>query len=89
MLNRIIIDILIFFAVLFLPPIFSVVVALFFLYYFKSFYEIIFIGLIIDILYGRPIANFYDFSYPATSIFGVLLISSIFIKKRLKFYSNK
>ncbi|MEK9182113.1 MAG: hypothetical protein AAB781_00820 [Patescibacteria group bacterium] len=89
MSTRIFTDIFIFLAILFLPPIFPMVIALFSLYYYESFYEIIFAGIIIDALYGRPIANLYDFSHLMAFISVILFISSIFIKKRLKFYSDK
>lgn len=89
MTARIIIDIMLLLAIFLLPPIFPLIIVLFFSYYFESFYEIIFAGLIIDALYSRPMANFYFFSYPMTFIAVVLFISSIFIKKKLKFYSNK
>jgi len=87
--TRIFIDAALFLAVLFLPPIFPMVMALFLLYHYESFYEIIFVGLIIDSLYGRPLANLYDFSYLMAFISVALFISSVFIKKRLKFYSNR
>lgn len=89
MQKRILIDAVLFLAILFLPPIFSMVIALFLLYYFESFYEIIFVGLVIDSLYGRPVADLYDFSYSMTFISSALFISSIFIKRRLKFYSDR
>jgi len=89
MSTRIFIDVALFLAVLLLPPIFPMVMALFLLYHYESFYEIIFVGPIIDSLYGRPIANLYDFSHLMTFISASLFISSFFIKKRLKFYSNR
>lgn len=89
MTKRIIIDILLLLSVFFWGPILPIIGALFFLYYFESFYEIIFVGLIIDILYGSPLPNFGSFSHTMTIIAVVLFISSIFIKKKLKFYSNR
>lgn len=86
---RILIDGLLFLAILLLPPFIPIIIALFLLYYFESFYEIIFVGLFIDALYGRPLSNFYNFSHLMTLISVVLFISSIFAKKRLKFYSNR
>lgn len=87
MTKRIIINFFLFLSVFFLPPIFPIIISLFFLYYFESFYEIIFIGLITDSLYGRPIADLNNFSHLMTLISVILFILSIFIKKRLKFYS--
>lgn len=89
MTKRIIIDLVLLLSVFFFPPIFPMLVALFFLYYFESFYEIIFLGLVIDSLYGRPVTSLYNFSYSMTFISSAFFISSIFIKKRLKFYSDR
>lgn len=87
--NRIFINIALFFSILYLPPIFPMVIAVFLLYYYESYYEIIFVGLFIDMLYGRSLANLHNFSYSMTLISAVLFISSIFIKKKLKFYSDR
>lgn len=89
MIKRIIIDILLLLSVFFWGPILPVIGALFFLYYFESFYEIMFVGLIIDVLYGSPLSSLGGFSHTMTFIAVVLLISSFFIKKKLKFYSNR
>ncbi len=86
---RILVDALLFLAVLLLPPFVPIIIALCLLYYFESFYEIIFVGLFIDTIYGRPLSNFYNFSYLMTFISVVLFVSSIFAKKRLKFYSDR
>lgn len=86
--KRVIIDIMLFLAIFICGPILPIIAALFFLYYFESFYEIIFIGLIIDILYSLPIPILYDLSHPMAVVAGILFVSSIFIRRRLKFYSN-
>lgn len=89
MTKRIIVDILLFFFIFFCGPIFPIIGGLFFLYYFESFHEIIFIGLIIDILYGSPLLSLGGFAYTMTLVAVVLFVSSFFIKKKLKFYSNR
>lgn len=89
MKKRIIIDTLLFLSIFFCGPILPMVGALFFLYYFEFFYEIILIGLVVDVLYGSPIANLYNFSHLMAFIAVLLFISSIFLKKRLKFYANR
>ncbi len=89
MTKRIIIDILLFLSVFFWGPVLPMIGALFFVYYFESFYEIMFVGLIIDILYGSPLMHLGGFSSIMMFIAVILFISSIFIKKRLKFYSNR
>lgn len=86
---RILIDATLFLTILLLPPIFPIVISLFLLYFFEDFYEIIFVGMIIDALYGKPIVVLYDFSHPMTFIFTTLFVASFFIKKKLKFYPNK
>ncbi|MBU6430800.1 MAG: hypothetical protein KGJ58_00750 [Patescibacteria group bacterium] len=89
MMKRIIIDALLFLAILLLPPLAPLIVAFFLSYYFESFYEIIFVGIFIDSLYGRSLSGFYDFSHLATFISAVLFVLSIFAKKRLKFHSDR
>lgn len=89
MKTRILIDSLIFLTIMFLPPIVPLVLSLFFLFYFKSFYEIIFVGLIIDSLYMIPMRNYYNFSNFITVVAAILFLISIFIKKHFNFYVNK
>lgn len=87
--KRIIIDFALFVAVFIAGPILPMVAGLFLLYYFESFYEIIFIGLIIDVLYGLPIHSLNNFTHPMAFIALILFTSSILIKRWLKFYSNR
>ncbi len=88
MLKRIIFDVLLFISALTCPWWFTALFSIAILYYFKNFNELILFGLIMDILYGRLSANFHWWDYKFTVFFLILLISSIYIKKRLKFYSK-
>ena len=56
------------------------------LYYLKHFNEIIPFGLILDIYYGQFSPTFNPWDYKFTILFTILLLTSFFIKKRLKFY---
>lgn len=88
MLKRIIFDILLFLFVITCPQWVTVIFAFVILYYFKSFNEIVLFGLILDIYYGGFHSTFHIMDYKFTLLFLILLFSSYFIKKRLKFYSR-
>jgi len=91
-MKRIILDIVFFLVILIFPWCVSVLFALFLLYYFKSFNEIILFGLVIDILYDKYAPGVWDifhfFGFKFTFFFLILLFISFFVKKRLKFYSD-
>ena len=86
MIQRIFLNIGLFLIVLVCPWWVSIIAALVLLYYFKTFTEIVIFGLIIDILYGHFSPGFQLFDYRATLVAMILLLISIFLKKRLKFY---
>jgi len=88
MIKRIIFDILLLLSAIVCPWWFTGIFSIVVLYYFRTFNEIILFGLIMDILYGRLSATFHWWDYKFTLFFLILLLSSIFIKKRLKFYSR-
>ena len=73
--------IILFFSAFLLPWYFTVLLALIGLFLFEDFYEIIFVGLLFDSLYGTSL--YY------TLIATVLFIISIFIRKKFKFFVNK
>lgn len=87
-MKRLILNILLFLFIITCPWWVSVLFALFILYYLRTFNEIILYGLVMDILYGRFSPHFHLFDYKFTLFFLLLLLSSLFIKKRLKFYSR-
>lgn len=80
-MKHLILTIVMFLVVLTFPWWVSVLFGLFLLYYLNSFYELVIFGFIMDILYGQG-------NYHFTILFLVLLLSSFFIKTRLKFYSK-
>jgi len=88
MLKRIIFDILLFLSAIACPWWFTGIFSIVILYYFKSFNEVILLGIIMDILYGRLSAAFHWWDLKFTIFFVILLLTSIFIKKRLKFYNK-
>jgi hypothetical protein len=85
---RIILNIILFLSIIICPWWVSVILALAILYYLKNFPEIVVHGLILDIYYGRLSPSFHIFDYRFTLLFLVLLLTSFFIKKRLKFYGR-
>jgi hypothetical protein len=80
-MKHLIFDIILFIVILTCPWWVSALLAVFLLYYLCTFNEIVIFGLFMDILYGQG-------NYTFTIVFLVLLISSFYIKKRLKFYSK-
>ena len=87
-MKRIIFDILLFLSVLVCPWWFTALFSIAILYYLKNFNEIVLFGLVMDILYGRLSATFHWYDYKFTLFFLILLLTSYFIKKRLKFYNK-
>jgi hypothetical protein len=88
MIKHLILDLILFLTIIICPWWGSVIFALFLLYYLKFFNEIVIFGLITDIFYGSFSATFNLWDYKFTLLFLVLLLSSFFIKKRLKFYNR-
>ncbi len=81
MLKRFLLELVLLLAIVFLPWWVSVAYAVFLLFYFKIFYEIVVFGLLIDLLYGKG-----DYQF-AIFFFGLLILSAL-IKPRLKLYSK-
>jgi len=80
-MKNLIFGIILFLSIIILPWWVSALFAIFLLYYLKHFNEIIIFGLIMDIYYGQSTYYFTLFAL-------ILLLSSFFIKKRLKFYAR-
>ncbi len=83
--NRIIIDIFLFIAVFIVPWWVMLLIVLGLLFKYTHFYEAFFVGLIIDALYGIPLAMFYNFRFVATLTALVLFIITFYSKKLLTF----
>ena len=88
MIKHIIFDILLFLFVIACPWWVTTLFAVVILYYLRSFNEVILFGLMMDILYGNFSPGFHVMDYRFTLLFLILLLSSFFIKKRLKFYNK-
>ena len=88
MIKHIIFDLILFLAIILCPWYLSVILAFVILYYLPVFNEIVIFGLIMDILYGGFLSTFRLFDYKFTILFLILLLSSLYIKNRLKF-SNR
>lgn len=50
-------------------------------------YEVVFGGVVLDLAYGAPVSDTYIGSYIFTILFGLLFIFSVYIKRRLIFYT--
>ena len=55
------------------------------LFFFDSFYEIIFLGIIIDSLYNAPIAPFHHFQFVVTLLCIFIFVGIEALKRRLRF----
>lgn len=86
MIKHITLGILLFLFIITCPWWVTVIFALVILYYLKSFNEIVIFGLLMDIMYGNFSAHFSIWDFKFTLFFLILLLSSFFIKKRLRFY---
>ena len=84
-MKRLIFNIVLFLVVITCPWWVGVVLGLFILYYLKSYNELIIFGLVMDIYYGNFSQNFSILEYKFTLLFLILIVSSFFIKKRLRF----
>ena len=85
---RFISELLLLLIIIICPWWFALFFAIFNLYYFKFFNEIIIFGLLMDILYGKTFVNFNLVDYHFTIFCLIALISSFYIKKYLKYYNK-
>lgn len=85
MIKHLLIDIIFFVLIIILPYWLTVLLAIFLLFYFKNFNEIIIFGFIMDLYYSDFGIPFNIFDYKFTLLFFFLLILSFYFKKRLKF----
>jgi hypothetical protein len=89
MMYRVITDIALFISLFIFPWWFVVVLAVIALFFFNSYYEVIFLGVIIDSLYNAPIARFHGFEFVVTIAMVLLYILAEVLKRRLRFYNAK
>jgi hypothetical protein len=83
---RIIIDCVLLFLVFMTPWWVSMLIAAVCVFIFHIFYEIIILGLIIDSLYNMPVARFHNIQFVVTIGAIVLLLISVYIKGRVRYY---
>lgn len=62
--------------------------AIVFLFFFPSYYELILWGVMYDALYGLPISQFYNFRYIFTIVTLILFVTSLFLRKSLIAYED-
>ena len=86
--QRLLADIVLVLAVFLLPWWFSALLAVAALLYFETFFEIIFLGLMVDALYRITAPGFWHVELTATVFATVFFIVSLYAKKRLAFFSK-
>lgn len=88
MIQKIIFNISLFLLILIAPWWLSALVALFGLYFFRTFNELILFGVVFDILYGHQAEVFWLINYKFTLISLFFLLTSFLIKSQLRFYRH-
>jgi hypothetical protein len=87
-LLRISIDCILIIAAFITPWWFVFIVGAILLFVFKTYYEFIVLGFIIDTLYNAPIAHFSNVQFIVTMSAIILVFISSSIKARLRFYNE-
>ncbi|KKS44558.1 hypothetical protein A3I25_02015 [Candidatus Nomurabacteria bacterium RIFCSPLOWO2_02_FULL_42_17] len=85
---RILANIALLVAVLWLPFWVTVLLVLVGLFYFRNYYEALIALLLIDLIYGVPLARWGGWPLVSFSIGIVLFIGAEILKRRLKFYER-
>jgi len=85
MFTRILLNLLIFSSILFLPWWMTLFVVLVLLFALEA-PEVLVWGLFIDVLYSVPLVLFFHFTFVFTFLFFVLFLFTKYLKKRLVFY---
>ena len=81
---RVLVDILLVLGALLLPWWLALAVSVGFFFVFPRFYELLFIALLIDLLYGIPLERFKDFQFVLSLSTGVLFLLLTTFKKRMR-----
>ncbi len=87
--KRILVDIVLLLGIFWLPWWIVFLAGIVCLFIFKSFYEVIILGLLIDSLYNAPVAQFYHFHFVITIVALIFFIISVIVKNKLRFYSEQ
>ncbi|MDO8564724.1 MAG: hypothetical protein Q7R88_01890 [bacterium] len=83
-MQRIIADILMLVSLLLLPAWVTVCAAVVLFFYFQNYYEILLVGLLLDLFYALPVEPLFGFQYVYSIIGVVLFIGLSVIKDRLR-----
>ena len=87
-MRRILTDIVLILSVYIFPWWFVLIMAVIALAVFDTFYEILFLGIILDSLYNAPIARYHHVEFVVTLITVFLFIGAEILKRRLRFYGG-
>jgi hypothetical protein len=85
---RILADIVLLVSVFIFPWWFVLMLGTVMLFIFPDFYEILFLGIVLDSLYNAPIARYHHVEFVVTLITVFLFILAEVLKRRLRFYSR-
>lgn len=88
MIFRVSTDILILLSILYLPWWFTAFLALLGIFLFKNFYEVVFAGFLLDLLYGTAVKEFYGIWFIFTAFFLILFILMERLKKNIRMCEN-
>lgn len=88
MILRLCLDIVLLGSVLFLNMWVTLILTLIGLFVFRNFYEAIAAGVIMDLLYGTPLARFDGFSYISTALAIFMFAMLAYIRRRLRIHER-
>ncbi|GMQ95484.1 MAG: hypothetical protein BMS9Abin13_600 [Patescibacteria group bacterium] len=84
MVLRIFLDLAIIFSILYLNWWIAALFAIGGILIFRNFYEAVALGLLIDILYGAPAAEFFGFRFVSTAIFAILFVGVSRLRENIR-----
>jgi hypothetical protein len=86
---RIFVDILLILSLFIFPWWLVLILATIALFIFPAFYEILFLGVLMDSLYNAPIARFHQVEFVVTLVTAFLFVIAEILKRRLRFYTQR
>lgn len=81
---RIVIDIIFFLSIIYAPFWLTLIALAAGIFYFRNYYEAIGGGILIDMLYGVPLAKFFDIPFVATIICTILFVVITRLKQNIR-----
>jgi len=84
--KRIVVDVLLFASILWLPWWCAALVAFGATFIFDWYYEVVVAGFIADSLYGVPNARFHGFMFVATGISIILFFAALYARPKIRLY---